>query len=142
MYARTGQVAAGLRRAGVGRGDHVLVFVPMSVDLYVTLLGTLQAGAVAVFVSTPVQAAKVANYHFPQHPGLEHVAIDERVSSGVPRLDTMLGGKGYFGGSSVLVSGTPGCGKTSLAAHFVNAGCARGVRRVPRATRHARRRAA
>ena len=57
---------------------------------------------------------------------LEHVAIDERVSSGVPRLDTMLGGKGYFRGSSVLVSGTPGSGKTSLAAHFVDAGCARG----------------
>lgn len=47
---RTGRVAAGLRHAGVAPGERILVFVPMSVDLYVTLLGTLQAGAVAVFV--------------------------------------------------------------------------------------------
>ena len=40
----------------------------------------------------------------------------------------MLGGKGYFRGSSVLVSGTAGTGKTSLAAHFVDAACARGER--------------
>lgn len=58
--------------------------------------------------------------------GLEHIAADQRVSSGVGRLDTMLGGKGYYRGSSVLVSGTPGSGKTSLAAHFAEAGCARG----------------
>ena len=47
---RTGRVAARLQAHGVGRGDHVVVFVPMSVDLYVTLLGTLRVGAVAVFV--------------------------------------------------------------------------------------------
>ncbi len=57
---------------------------------------------------------------------LEHSAADEHVSSGIARLDTMLDGKGYFRGSSVLVSGTPGSGKTSMAAHFVDAGCARG----------------
>ncbi len=45
-----------------------------------------------------------------------------------PRLDAMLGGKGYYRGSSVLVSGTAGTGKTSLAAHFADAACRRGER--------------
>ena len=39
--------------------------------------------------------------------GLEHTASTHRVSTGIPRLDTMLGGKGYYRGSSVLVSGAP-----------------------------------
>lgn len=59
---------------------------------------------------------------------LAHEAPTERVSSGVARLDAMLGGKGYFRGSSVLISGTPGSGKTTLAASFIAAGCARGER--------------
>lgn len=58
--------------------------------------------------------------------GLKHEVSRERISSGVPRLDAMLGGKGYFRGSSVLVSGTAGSGKSSMAAHFVDAACARG----------------
>jgi circadian clock protein KaiC len=60
--------------------------------------------------------------------GLTHPAPSERLSSGVERLDTMLGGKGYYRGSSILVSGTAGVGKSSLAAHFVNAACERGER--------------
>ena len=60
--------------------------------------------------------------------GLKHEAGTERVSSGVPRLDAMMGGKGYYRGSSVLVSGTAGSGKTSLAAHFAHAAAARGER--------------
>ena len=60
--------------------------------------------------------------------GLDHPASSERVATGVARLDTMLGGKGYYRGSSILVSGTAGTGKSSLAAHFVNAACARGER--------------
>jgi circadian clock protein KaiC len=60
--------------------------------------------------------------------GLDHPASTERIPTGVPRLDTMLGGKGYFRGSSILISGTAGTGKSSLAAHFVNAACARGER--------------
>ena len=59
---------------------------------------------------------------------LEHKASSERISSGVTRLDTMLGGKGYYRGTSVLVSGTAGTGKSSLAAHFVDAACHRGER--------------
>lgn len=60
--------------------------------------------------------------------GLQHPASNERVSSGVARLDTMLGGAGYYRGSSVLISGTAGSGKTSLAGHFAAAACARGER--------------
>ena len=62
--------------------------------------------------------------------GLDHPASAERISSGVERLDTMLGGKGYFRGSSILVSGTAGTGKSSLAAAFVDAACRRGERGV------------
>lgn len=57
---------------------------------------------------------------------LTHKASNQRVSTGVPALDVMLGGSGYYRGSSVLVSGTAGTGKSSLAAAFVNATCARG----------------
>ena len=60
--------------------------------------------------------------------GLEHTASTHRVSTGIPRLDTMLGGKGYYRGSSVLVSGGPGTGKTSVAASFVDAAAGRGER--------------
>jgi circadian clock protein KaiC len=60
--------------------------------------------------------------------GLDHPASSERISSGVERLDTMLGGKGFFRGSSILVSGTAGTGKSSLAAAFVDAAGRRGER--------------
>lgn len=60
--------------------------------------------------------------------GLDHIASSERISSGVARLDAMLGGKGYYRGSSVLISGTAGTGKSSLAAHFADATCRRGER--------------
>jgi circadian clock protein KaiC len=59
---------------------------------------------------------------------LQHAASEERISSGVPRLDTMLGGEGFFRGTSVLVSGTAGTGKSSLSAHFADATCRRGER--------------
>ena len=58
--------------------------------------------------------------------GLDHTAPDERISTGVPRLDTMLGGEGVYRGSSILLSGTAGTGKTSLSAHFADAACRRG----------------
>lgn len=58
--------------------------------------------------------------------GLQHVASSERVSTGVPRLDTMMGGQGYYRGSTILVSGSAGSGKTSLASHFAAAACRRG----------------
>ena len=60
--------------------------------------------------------------------GLNHSVSNERISTGIPRLDTMLGGKGYYRGSSVLVSGTAGSGKTSIAVAFTHAACARGER--------------
>jgi circadian clock protein KaiC len=57
--------------------------------------------------------------------GLEHSVSPSRLSTGVPDLDGMVGGKGYFRGSSILVSGTAGAGKTSLAGYFVEAACRR-----------------
>jgi len=60
--------------------------------------------------------------------GLQQAASMQRISTGVARLDVMLGGAGYYRGSSVLVSGTAGTGKTSLAAHFADAACRRGER--------------
>ena len=60
--------------------------------------------------------------------GLNHISSTKRISSGIQRLDTMLSGKGYFRGSTILVSGTAGTGKTSLAAQFVDAACKRGER--------------
>src|SRR5689334_6548128 len=60
--------------------------------------------------------------------GLEHKAPTEFTSSGIPRLDTMLDGKGFYRGSSILVSGTAGTGKSTLGAHFIEAACASGER--------------
>jgi len=60
--------------------------------------------------------------------GLQHDVTTDRIPSGIARLDTMLGGKGFFRGSSVLISGTAGTGKSSISAHFVDAACRRGER--------------
>src|ERR1700733_4387529 len=60
--------------------------------------------------------------------GLQHQVSGERISSGIKRLDTMLGGEGFFRGTTILVSGTAGTGKTSMAAHFVDAASRRGER--------------
>jgi circadian clock protein KaiC len=60
--------------------------------------------------------------------GLKHEVSNQRVSTGVPRLDAMLGGEGVYRGNSILISGTAGTGKTSLAAHFADASCRRGER--------------
>lgn len=54
---------------------------------------------------------------------LNHKVSSKRISSGIPELDVMLSGKGYYRGSSVLISGTAGTGKSSFAAHFVNSVC-------------------
>jgi circadian clock protein KaiC len=62
--------------------------------------------------------------------GLQHTVSSERVSTGVDRLDVMLGGGGPFRGSSVLVSGTAGTGKSTLAAQFCDAACSRGERAI------------
>jgi circadian clock protein KaiC len=59
---------------------------------------------------------------------LDHSVTNERVSTGVPGLDAMLDGKGYYRGSSILVSGTAGTGKTSFAAHFAQETARRGER--------------
>lgn len=58
--------------------------------------------------------------------GLRYGTKNERVPTGVAGLDEMLGGAGYYRGSSILISGTAGTGKSSLSAYFVNATCERG----------------
>jgi len=60
--------------------------------------------------------------------GLAHSASDVVISTGIPGLNQMLGAGGFYTGTSILVSGTAGTGKTSLAAHFVESVCARGER--------------
>lgn len=60
--------------------------------------------------------------------GLDHKVSTSRVPSGVPALDAMLNGGGYYRGSSVLVSGTAGTGKSSLAAHLAAETCRQGER--------------
>jgi circadian clock protein KaiC len=60
--------------------------------------------------------------------GLAHGASTERMPTGIPDLDQMLEGKGYFKGSSILVSGMAGSGKSTVAAHFAEATCAAGHR--------------
>lgn len=57
---------------------------------------------------------------------LAHKASEDRVPTGIAGMDEMLEGKGFFRGSSVLVSGTAGTGKSSVAANFASAACARG----------------
>ena len=59
--------------------------------------------------------------------GLAYTVSSERVSTGIPSLDAMLVGGG-FRGSSILVTGTAGTGKSSIAAHLVDAACRRGER--------------
>ncbi|HLA60786.1 MAG TPA: ATPase domain-containing protein, partial [Nitrospiraceae bacterium] len=60
--------------------------------------------------------------------GLDHEAPTERMSTGIAQLDAMLDGKGLYRAASVLVSGTAGSGKSSIASHVMDAACARGER--------------
>jgi len=60
--------------------------------------------------------------------GLDHAVSSERISSGIAQLDAMLGGRGFFRGSSILLTGTSGTGKTSVAAYFAQAAARRGER--------------
>ncbi|MCW2547010.1 MAG: kaiC [Mycobacterium sp.] len=60
--------------------------------------------------------------------GLQHTVSEERISTGITRLDGMLGGSGVYRGSSILVSGTAGTGKSTIVAQICAASCARGER--------------
>lgn len=60
--------------------------------------------------------------------GLDHEVSEERISTGIPGLDAMMGEKGFYRASSILISGTAGTGKTTTCAHFVDAACRRGER--------------
>ena len=58
--------------------------------------------------------------------GLAHSTNNDAISTGIAGLDGMLGVGGFYRGSSVLISGTAGTGKTSIASSFVDAACRRG----------------
>ncbi len=58
--------------------------------------------------------------------GLAHQVYEERISTGIPDLDAMLSGGGFHRGSSILLSGVAGSGKSSIAASFCDASCRRG----------------
>lgn len=60
--------------------------------------------------------------------GLDYTVGTQRIPSGLPRLDAMMGGKGFYRGSLILVSGTAGTGKSSIASTFAHATCHRGER--------------
>ncbi|MFP4026176.1 MAG: circadian clock protein KaiC [Candidatus Brocadiia bacterium] len=60
--------------------------------------------------------------------GLDYPVSSERIGTGIEALDNMLGGEGFYRGMSILVSGTAGTGKSSLAATFADAACSRGER--------------
>jgi circadian clock protein KaiC len=59
---------------------------------------------------------------------LNHKVSNERILTGIPRLDAMLGGRGFFRGSSILLTGTPGTGKTIISSNFAQAAAKRGER--------------
>ncbi len=59
---------------------------------------------------------------------MQHRVSNDRIPTGIADLDEMLGGKGFYQGSSILISGTAGSGKTTMAASFVDAACRRGER--------------
>ena len=59
---------------------------------------------------------------------LQHEAPTERLSSGLAEIDAMLDGRGFYRGSTILLSGVAGTGKTTFAAHFAEAACRRGQR--------------
>ena len=59
---------------------------------------------------------------------LDHSVSTKRIATGIPRLDNMLGGEGFYRGSSILISGTAGTGKSSLAATFAASACSQGER--------------
>jgi circadian clock protein KaiC len=58
----------------------------------------------------------------------DHTASSERISTGIPRLDAMLSGRGFFRGATILLTGPPGSGKTSVASYFAHAAAQRGER--------------
>ena len=60
--------------------------------------------------------------------GLDHHVSEEYISTGIERLDSMMDGKGFYKGSSVLITGNAGTGKSSFAAQFVDAACKNGER--------------
>lgn len=73
-----------------------------------------------VIGSSGIEVAFTSNWDYPEIP-----VSDERLSSGIARLDEMMDG-GYFRGASILLTGSPGTAKTTLCGAFAAAACERG----------------
>jgi len=128
--------------AGVSNGQKALGYMQFMVDCAVILNQTVTLGVSQR--NLRIQKYRGSAYHENESPFLIgsdgfDVAVSrtllrpgakisrERVSSGVPRLDTMLGG-GYYRGSNILITGFPGTAKTTLSGAFAEAACKRGER--------------
>lgn len=70
LASRVAACAGGLRARGLAPGDRALILVPMSVELYVAMLGVLAAGAVAVFVDPWVGARRIAAFAARAEPAM------------------------------------------------------------------------
>lgn len=134
-------VTAKVDGSGGGQYNPEFGFMPYVADCVVRLTHAMSENVfvrtvrVMKYRSGPSAAAEVPfvidrqgiRVAYNENRRLEHEASEVRVSSGIARLDTLIGG-GYLRGSSILVSGAPGTAKTTLAATLANAACARGMK--------------
>ncbi len=139
--SQTGLTGIITQKVGGTQQDHRYNFLQFMVDCVVVLRHQVLDGAAfrnlrvmkyrgsgfsgdefPIMLTT--EGMKVTNRGAPE---LKYAVFDERVSSGLARLDSMLHG-GYHRGCNVLISGAPGTAKSTLAGLFVAAACARGER--------------
>jgi circadian clock protein KaiC len=139
--ARTGLTAIITQKVGGYEGEQRYGFLQFMVDCVVVLRHQVVDGS--AFRNLRVMKYRGSGFSGDEFPialtteglqltnrgpsELEYAVTDERISSGLPRLDTMLHG-GYHRGSNVLISGAPGTAKSTLAGLFAAAACRRGER--------------
>jgi circadian clock protein KaiC len=140
--ARTGLTAIITQKIGANDADQRYSFLQFMVDCAIVLRHQVVDGS--AFRSLRVLKYRGSGFLGDEFPisltrtdameltnrgptELKYDVTDERVSSGIPRLDNMLTG-GYHRGSNVLISGAPGTAKSTLSGLFVAAACARGER--------------
>jgi circadian clock protein KaiC len=138
---QTGLTGIITQKVGGNEADHRYSFLQFMVDCVVVLRHQVVEGS--AFRSLRVMKYRGSGFAADEFPisltvegmrltnrgptELKYSVTDERISSGLPRLDTMLSG-GYHRGSNVLISGAPGTAKSTLAGLFAAAACTRGER--------------
>jgi len=139
--AQTGLTAIITQKVGGPEIDHRYSFMQFMVDCVVILRHEVVDGS--AFRNLRVKKYRGSGFSADEFPitltkeglnltnrgptELKYAVTDERISSGLPRLDNMLRG-GYYRGSNVLISGAPGTAKSTLSGLFVAAACQRGER--------------